>query len=249
MPAWNLSSSGLPSREHCIEIKELCNSLQPDLIHVWGVENYFSSLVPTFNFSQPLLLEIQGLFQSCAEVYYGDLSFYESLKCLGLREILFPFKSIYAEKRVMLHKGQSESEKIRQYKFISTQSQWVRDFINNISTATLFKTGMSLRRVFLESRKWEYPSDQSNINFYCSAASAVPYKSMQTILKAFALILKNYPHARLYVIGNFRKSNWITRQKSFPAKKYLNHCSPTKSLVKSVFQKWPSVGLKSTKPI
>ncbi len=207
LPQWKLTSKGLPSEENSAAIKALCEACKPSLIHVWGVENYFCNLIPAFGLKTPLLLEIQGLHRPCADVYYGDLSFREIMKCFGLREILFPFmKSLFAEKKQMVEAAQRDDEAIPKYQYISTQSQWVRDYLRNTTHAKIFQTGMSLRKEFMEAGRREYPHE---LNFYCSAAGPAPYKSMQTVFKAFALVQKTYPEARLYVIGNFKNSNWI----------------------------------------
>ena len=208
LPDWDTDNNGLPSNGNCNLVKELCNTINPDIIHVWGVENYFSTMLPTLGLSAPLLLEIQGLQKPCSEVYYGDMTPTDILNCFGLREILFPFKkSICHFKKDMANKGVIENETIRRYTHISTQSAWIRERIQIINRkATIYKTGMSIREEFWNAKKWEYPS---SINFYCSAAGPAPYKCIQTAIKALKTVSQYYPDARLYVIGNFVDQNWL----------------------------------------
>ena len=208
LPDWDTDNNGLPSKENCNLIKELCNNINPDIIHVWGVENYFSALLPTLGLSTALLLEIQGLQKSCSEVYYGDMTPSDILKCFGLREILFPFKkSICQFKKDMANKGVIENDTIRKYIHISTQSVWIRERIRMINRkATVYETGMSIREEFWNAKKWEYPN---STNFYCSAAGPAPYKCIQTAIKALKIVTQNYPDAKLYIIGNFVDQNWL----------------------------------------
>ena len=156
-----------------------------------------------------MLLEIQGLHEPCGRVYYGEMSIRETLSCLGFREILFPhLKSIYALKNEMIKKGKADNKAISKYKYISTQSQWVRDHLQGLTNAKLFHTGMSLRSEFWSCKKWEYPCD-NDYHFYCSAAGPAPYKSVQTAIKALSVVVKKYPNANLHIIGNFKNSkNW-----------------------------------------
>ena len=210
LPKWHLKNEGFPSTCNRTSIKALCLELHPDIIHVWGVENYFSSLIPTFNLNIPLLLEIQGLHKPCSDVYYGDMSFKEVLLTMRLREWLFPFhKSIFAFKYHMWREGKSDSKKIKLYKYISYQSKWVKNHLLAMgSTASLYKTDMSLRNVFFDSRKWSIPKSGER-NFYCSAAGPVSYKSIQTAIKAFSIVHSKYPNSKLYIIGDFIKKNWL----------------------------------------
>lgn len=210
LPHWELDHNGIPSTENCKKIENLCEENNPCLIHVWGVENYFSKIVPQFKTSIPKLLEIQGLHSSCVDVYYGDMSIKDTLRAFGLREILFPFKkSIYSQKKVAKELGEKEINAIKKYNHISTQSRWIRDQIRNINNqAYIYKTGISLRNSFWNTPKWEYPSNGEK-NFYCSSAGAVTYKSIQTAIKAIAEVVKIYPETKLYVIGNFTDSNWL----------------------------------------
>ena len=155
LPDWDTDPNGLPSKENCNLVKELCININPDIIHVWGVENYFSTLLPTLGLSIPLLLEIQGLQKPCSQVYYGDMTPSDIIKCFGLREILFPFnKSICHFKKDMANKGVIENETIRRYTHISTQSAWIRERIRIINRkATIYETGMSIREEFWNAKK------------------------------------------------------------------------------------------------
>ena len=210
LPNWKLENKGWPSSDNCREIVRLVEIVKPDLVHVWGVENYFCTLLPTFKLSIPLLLEIQGLHGTCADVYYGDMSIRDTFRCLGLREILFPFKkSIYILKASMRHLGEVDEMAIKQYRHISVQSRWIEDRIAAInSTCNLYNTGMSLRKEFWNAERWQYNETLPKC-FYCSAAGPSPYKSLQTAVKALAVVVKRYPDTKLYVIGNFKDSNWV----------------------------------------
>ena len=208
-PNLEIDRNGFPSTEKCNEIKVLCQEIHPDIIHVWGVENYFCTLLPTFSLSVPLLLEIQGLHGTCAGVYYGDMSVSDTLRCFGLREILFPFmKSIYVQKHQMRDLGDKDIDAIKKYQHISVQSRWIEDRIKMINpVCNLYQTRMSLRKEFISCPKWEY--NDNCRNFYCSAAGPTPYKSIQTAIKALKVVTEKYSSACLYIIGNFSDSNWL----------------------------------------
>lgn len=209
LPNWETVKNGWPSDENCNKIKNLCATVAPDIVHVWGVENYFCTLVPTFNLPVPTLLEIQGLHAPCADVYYGDLSIRETLACFGLREILFPHKkSIYKDKSKMRRSGKTDEKAIKLYSHISIQSRWIRDRISLINNdAHIYETGMSIREEFWKADKWEYEGKDKD--FYCSAAGPAPYKSIQTAIRSLKIVTKKYADTKLYIIGNFKDEKWL----------------------------------------
>lgn len=212
IPICRLNKEGFPSSDKIKILEEICIKSSPDIIHVWGVENYFSKIVPLFNTDIPKLLEIQGLHSTCAEVFYGSLSIKEIFKCFGTREILFPFhKSLFRIKRDMYTKGIQEHAAIKKYKYISTQSRWIRDRIRTLNNeCEIFETGMSLRQEFWNSPKWEYPNEGKKM-FCCSAAGAATYKSTQTAIKALAEVTKIYPDTKLCIIGDFIDKRWLNQ--------------------------------------
>ncbi len=210
LPNWRVEKDGCPSKAKIQEIADLCARINPDIVHVWGIERYFARIIPRLNVTVPVLLEIQGILRPCAEVFYGDMTFKDTLRCIGLREILFPhLKSIYALKHKMYVRGVRSEEAFRNFQYISTQSRWVREQIKPLApNAKLFNTGMSLRSDFWDSKKWQYPQDGTKY-FYCSASAPLSYKCIQTAIKAMSIVVKSYPEAKLYIIGNFKTSNWL----------------------------------------
>ena len=209
LPQWRLNKFGLPSREHIKSIEELCKYINPDIIHVWGVENYFCRIVPNFNISSKQLLEIQGLRNTCAQVYYGDLTTKELLKCMAPRDFIFPLLSIFSQKRTFQKLGNEDLKVLSNYDYISTQSDWVRAQLNGYSNAYIYETKMSIRREFLEQSKWNYPRSNEISLFWCSA-TLFPYKSFQTVIKALKVLKNDYPNIKLYVAGNIKpKRNFL----------------------------------------
>lgn len=210
LPNWPIDKDGCPSLENCRKISELCTKINPDLVHVWGIEKYFARIVSKLDLSVPVLLEMQGIRKPCAEVFYGEMSLSDIWHCMGFREFLFPFhKSIYAQKKQMYRRGVKDEDILKRFQYISTQSRWVRNHIRPlVPDAKIFKTGMSLRSEFWNSKQWQYPKNGVK-DFYCSASAPISYKSIQTAIKALSIVVKSYPDTKLYIIGDFRTSNWL----------------------------------------
>lgn len=200
---------GVPFAPYARKIKELVETINPDLIHCWGLEMYFSRLMPKIIKEKPLLLEIQGLRYEFADFYNGELNLTEALKCLGWRGILWlGKKSVLHDEINMRKQGEKDNQCPKMYKYISVQSEWVKNVLRFETGAKLFMTKMSIRSPFLENTPWCYPNDSAPC-FYFSASAAIPYKSMQTAIKALAFVKKKYPSVRLRVGGAFKtKAGW-----------------------------------------
>jgi hypothetical protein len=53
LPTWKIGKDGFPSKINIQRIYDVCRDVDPDLIHVWGVENYFCNLVKYHLTKQP----------------------------------------------------------------------------------------------------------------------------------------------------------------------------------------------------
>ena len=90
----------LPSNSIIREIDEIIRTVSPDIIHIWGLEAYWGLLFKRGLIKAKItLLDIQGLYSECARVYMGNLSFYEQLQCIGLKELVSPSLSVFSQKR------------------------------------------------------------------------------------------------------------------------------------------------------
>lgn len=222
VPFEPLNRKGLPSNQTIESIKQAAAEIKPDIIHVWGTENYWGLLTARGILSQPSILEIQGFKYACAKVYYGDLTLSERLKCIGPFEILRPNSSFLTGGRRFEKWGRFEKEMIFKHRYISTQSDWVRTHIKAINPGcTLFKTGMMLRKEFFEAKPWTLPKNQDSDYpcIFASSSYAVPYKGLHVLIKALSILKRRYPQIVLNIAGDIMKkgirqrgySRWLQR--------------------------------------
>ena len=71
---------------------------KPDIIHIWGVESYWGLLTARGFVRGNVLLEIQGIRETCARVFYGGLSWPEVLSTIKTKEFIKPKISLPAQK-------------------------------------------------------------------------------------------------------------------------------------------------------
>lgn len=203
-----LNKHGLPSDRTIDVIKKVADEVNPDLIHVWGTENYWGLLTARRFLKTSSLLEIQGLKYECANVYYGGLSLIALARYMGLLEILRPGSSLILGKLRFKRWGKFEKEMILKHKYISTQSDWVRTHIRRLKPdGNLFETGIMLRNEFYNAQPWliKKAMDSSVPSVFASTSGSVPYKGLHVLMKAIGILKKKYPKIVLNIAGNIQK--------------------------------------------
>lgn len=193
------SPRGLQDQLRAIEDHE-----RPELVHVWGTENFAAHPASTGLFQAPAVLEIQGLLYAYAKVFFGGLSLREILACTGRKELLMPWRHLLFRQRDFEARGRTEIDTIRNFKDIGVQSSWVESHIRSINPgARIHHSRILLRREFLEAPAWNPPSATA-VRIFTSTSAANSYKGLHTLLRAFALLRKDAPRAKLAIAGSFR---------------------------------------------
>ena len=188
LPLWRCKD-GLPNAENVAKIVSMVDSFHPDLVHFWGVENYYGLLVARGYIKYTALLEMQGIKHAIAPFYGGGLSIGESLACTGVKECIRPHRHFLWQKRLFANQKAAEMETIRGFNHISYQSLWVRNHLNQINPkANLHATGIMLRRAFMESETWTVDNRGKTVVFASCGVSS-PFKGLHVILRALANLI------------------------------------------------------------
>lgn len=204
-----LGRDGLPPAEIVAGIVDLARDYAPDIVHIWGAERFWGLLTARRLIDFPALLEIQGLKEPYSRVFAGGLTRHEQRSCLGLREII-KRSSIASGQRRYAMWSRFEREIIAGHRYITTQSPWVEAWVRASNTsAQLFHTELALRAPFYDSQPWSIHDDAGV--FCMAAAYSVPYKGLHDAVRAFALLKRRLPHARLRVAGTLLPSSGIRR--------------------------------------
>jgi len=200
-----LNRKGLPTWQTIKSIQQVADEVKPDLIHVWGAENYWGLLTARGMLEGPAILEIQGIKYVCAKVFYGNLTLAERIRCIGPLEILRPGCSLFFGKRKFERWGRFEKEMVLKHKYISTQSDWVRAHMLAVKPeSTMFNTGMMLRREFFQTHAWTPNALENNggPNIFSSSSGPAAYKGLHVLVRAISILKKEYPGIILNVAGD-----------------------------------------------
>lgn len=191
----------IPDKETCEDVRSIVNQVKPDLIHVWGTESRWAymQVLGIFN-PYKTILDMQGFLLSCYESFYAGLSAIERFHCIGLKELIRPSSSIFANRRVLKKKAKVESKILRGYENISYQSDWIYNRLKGLGlTANFYATKIIVRSEFF-GHKWVSPKNSSPVLF-SSTAAPHSYKGLHLLIKACSVLKQKYPNFILYIAG------------------------------------------------
>lgn len=205
LPTDSLRRDGLPSVKTIKYIQKIVDDVKPDVIHIWGTENYWGLLTARGYIKGNTILEIQGLKFAIEKYFYSGLTLKNLIKCIRIKEIIKPSSSLFIQKYKFKSWGKFEKEMLQKHINISTQSDWVRAYVKNLNpNANIYRSYISIRQEFLESNKW----DKSNCipyQIFTSTSSIIPYKGLHILIYAISILKKQYPKTKLFIAGPISK--------------------------------------------
>jgi len=200
LPNAELNKEGLPPQNLIFSIQEIINGINPDIIHIWGTEYYWSKLYTEGYIKGKVLLEMQGLISAIATKVTADLTFREMIDCIGFKEILKPTTFLLCRKKYFEKRGALEIDTISKHKHIATQSDWMRGYIRNINKeAKIYRSAIGLRPEFLNTTPHNY--SVNNLELFTLTSTISAYKGLHTLIKALAIVKSQYKDVILKIAG------------------------------------------------
>ncbi len=197
--------------------KLINDDFKPDIVHLYGTEYSHGLSFIRANPKVKSIVSIQGLISKIKDVMFDELpkcfdfkyaTLKERIKCNGIfaRSILYKMNSKY------------EREIIERADYISTVNSWDYSFVKEVKpNAKVFPLQYNLREGFYSANKW----DVEKINRYqiFCAPGGDPIKGLHILLKAVALVKKNYPEIKVIVPGFATVNGEIVANSGY--KKYI----------------------------
>jgi len=201
VPYESLNNKGLPSSKTIQDIQTIVDDIKPDIIHIWGTENYWGLLTARGHIKGNIILEIQGLKFAYAKYFYSGLSLLDIFKCFRLKEFIKPSISLFGQWYSFKRWGYFEKEMLLNHRFISTQSNWVRAYVKNVNPlAKILHTSLALRSEFVEANKWNFDHCVP-YRVFTSSSGMVSYKGLHILIDAIAMLKNQYPQIILCIAG------------------------------------------------
>lgn len=191
----------------CLQVLNIIEEFKPDLVHIWGTESAWASIVRKGYIKTNTLLEIQGLLYPYYHYYLGSLSIKDIIDCVHLKEILMPWRNLLGKQHVFKKRGIEEKRNLKAFRNIATQSNWSRYYVSTcVPQAELFTSKIMLRPAFYNAN-WNYHLDVSHPIIFSTFSGAIPYKGMHILLETVSILKEKYPHIELRIAGTFYIGN------------------------------------------
>ena len=194
------SKTGKYPRQYERHWRQICSDWRPDLVHVHGTEYPYGLSCMRAQPSIPYIVSLQGLTGVCARYHFGGISGWTIARHLTLRDIIRR-DSVFHAKRNREKNGVFEEECIQKAKVVIGRTNWDRIHANSISPDVDYRTcGECLRDGFYSSEKWDIRAKDDHCIFMSQAHT--PLKGLHQVLRALALLKREFPNCRLRIAGN-----------------------------------------------
>lgn len=194
-------------------IKKVILENKPDVIHIWGSENELSYLVTSvckeLDFFNRSIVSIQGLVSVYASHYMSNLPWNVQL-IPSLRDIIRN-DTLIKQKHNFIRNGCYEKKTFNNVKYAIGRTTWDYACVKQINDdINYFKNYETLRESFYKSR-WNI-NNCERYSIFVSQAQ-YPIKGFHNVLLALSILVKKYPHIKVYVSGadnSFKKGIFST---------------------------------------
>jgi len=203
--------------------RKVISDLSPDVIHIHGTE-YLLGLAciracPDLNY----LVSIQGLTSVCAQYYYAGLSYLDIWYNITVRDII-RWDTIFHGKRNFVRQGIFEKEYLARCRHVTGRTSWDYAHAKAMNPKVTYHfCNETLREGFYSSVKWDTKRKSDHTIFL--SQSGYPLKGLHQVLRAVAMLKKDFPNIKVKVAGaNVTKNNTtlIDRLKMSGYGSYIN---------------------------
>lgn len=186
---------------HCYDRywKAINTDLEPDVVHVHGVESTLALSYIKAISADNVVVSIQGLAGVISKYFYAGLRTIDLLRSISIRDIL-TLKPVFYYKNDFHRRGYYENETIRSVKYIIGRTSWDRAHVLcENSEVRYFHCNETLRSNFYE-REWKFENCLPHSIFLSHAAA--PFKGAHQLLEAMQYILPVYPDTIIRIAGH-----------------------------------------------
>lgn len=176
----------IDGKKYLNQIAQIIQDFQPDIIHLFGMENPMSSILG--NTTVPVVVHLQGLLCPYDNAFF-PVGFNKSsfLFPISIREWLLRNGYIFSKNSIHV-RGERELTLFKKVKYAMGRTEWDYQVSQLLAPQSkYFHVDEILREPFYENAgKWEYPDTQ--YFKIISTLSNTIYKGLDTILKTANLL-------------------------------------------------------------
>lgn len=183
-------------------VQQVIDTVQPDVIQIWGTETWLSNAVARSATEAPRIIFIQGLIgvhQRYLGGYFENMA--ENKQYLKNVSISCTLKS---KLRSFLFKRQArvEADTIRRCGNVITDNQFTKDYLSSLGEHVRFFKHATLPNQVFHREKWGWEACEKYTIFTIYGSSAE--KGTHQLLKALAIVKRKYPDVRAIIPGGYQ---------------------------------------------
>lgn len=168
------------------QLKEIIQDFQPDIIHLFGLENPMSTILGNTN--KPVVVHLQGLLGPSDNAFFpAGFTKTSFLLPLSKREWIFRNGYIFAKNNIHI-RGERELALFKKVEYVMGRTKWDYQISQLLSPKSkYFHVDEVLRDPFYENAgKWKCP-DLQDFKIISTLSNTI-YKGLDTILKTAKLL-------------------------------------------------------------
>ena len=181
------------------EWKEVLNDSMPDIITIWGTEYTYGLAAMIAAPNIPKVIVVQGILKAISNYFFGGLSDREIRYSFSFRNFI-KNDSLSRKKTLYSIKAENEKKMFQMASNVIAENEWTRANCKEIfNNCTFFEYRQKINDIFL-SAEWDVTKCVKH-TIFCTAPGGYPLKGFHQILKALAIVKKDYPDVQLRVPG------------------------------------------------
>jgi len=178
--------------------REVANAFQPDLLHLHGTEYTHGLALLEACPDIPSAVSIQGLLGVYEKYYYAGMEFSDVYLRPSLRDII-RLDPLWNNRRTFRKRAVFEREILCKVRHVIGRTTWDYSNVKAINPGIEYHhCDESLRDPFYK-KQWDISKIQRHSIFTTQAG--YPIKGLHILLKAVAILKRDYPHIQVFAAG------------------------------------------------
>lgn len=199
--------------------REIKKRYSPDIVHIHGIESTLALSYMKACGNENTVISIQGIAGIIARYYYDGLTTKDIIRNITFRDLLTR-KTLFSYKKDFQRRGLFECETLRHAKNIIGRTTWDKVHTWTINPDLNYHFCNETLRNEFYNHQWEYKKCKP-YTIFASQGSA-PFKGLHFLIKAFPLVKKYFPEAKLIISGTPLAKTKIEKYKQTGYQKYLS---------------------------
>lgn len=198
----------IDSKKHLNQIKQIIQDFQPDIIHLFGMENPMANILG--NTTVPVIVHLQGLLGPCDNAFF-PVGFNKSsfLFPISIREWLLRNGYMFAKNSIHT-RGKRESSLFKKVDYAMGRTEWDYQVSQLLAPQSIyFHVDEVLREPFYRNAgKWKWKDKKLTL---ISTISNTMYKGLDLILKTASILKRETQIPFEWIIIGIHKKDEIVK--------------------------------------